>query len=87
VGSQNTSLGATLTVSAKLPPFEYSPSLHTDKQMNTVFIGGSRDISRLPEEAKKRLENIIASKHRIIVGDAKGTDTAIQKLLHANSDT
>jgi len=53
--------------------------------MNTVFIGGSRDISRLPEEAKKRLENIVSSKHHIIVGDAKGADTAVQKLLHANA--
>lgn len=53
--------------------------------MNTVFIGGSRHISRLPEEAKERLQNIISGKHRIIIGDAKGADTAVQKHLHSIS--
>ena len=53
--------------------------------MNTVFIGGSRHISRLPEEAKERLQNIVSGKHQIIVGDAKGADTAVQKHLHSIS--
>jgi probable addiction module antidote protein len=47
--------------------------------MNTVFIGGSRYISRLPSEVKRRLDNVIASGHEVIVGDANGADKAVQK--------
>lgn len=47
--------------------------------MNTIFIGGSRQVSRLPAEVKKRLDNVIASSHKVIVGDANGADKAIQK--------
>lgn len=47
--------------------------------MNTIFIGGSRHVSRLPPEVKKRLDNVINSGHRVIVGDANGADKAIQK--------
>lgn len=47
--------------------------------MNTIFIGGSRHVSRLPAEVKKRLDNVIASQHTVIVGDANGADKAVQK--------
>jgi probable addiction module antidote protein len=47
--------------------------------MNTVFIGGSRHVSRLPTEVKKRLDNVVASGHQVIVGDANGADKAVQK--------
>lgn len=47
--------------------------------MNTVFVGGSRHISRLPPEVRKRLDNVVASGHRVIVGDANGADKAVQK--------
>jgi probable addiction module antidote protein len=47
--------------------------------MNTIFIGGSRHISRLPPEVKKRLDNVIASRHQVVVGDANGADRAVQK--------
>lgn len=47
--------------------------------MNTIFIGGSRHVSRLPPEIKKRLDNVVASGHRVIVGDANGADKAVQK--------
>ncbi|MBB3999753.1 addiction module antidote protein [Aureimonas pseudogalii] len=47
--------------------------------MNTIFIGGSRHVSRLPIEVKKRLDNVIASHHQVIVGDANGADKAVQK--------
>lgn len=50
--------------------------------MNTVFIGGSRHVSRLPTEVKKRLDNVVASGHRVIVGDANGADKAVQKHFH-----
>lgn len=47
--------------------------------MNTVFIGGSRHVSRLPAEVKNRLNNMMNSGHRVIVGDANGADKAVQK--------
>lgn len=50
--------------------------------MNTIFIGGSRHVSRLPSEVKKRLDNVVASGHRVIVGDANGADKAVQKHFH-----
>lgn len=49
--------------------------------MNTVFIGGSRHLSRLPAEVKNRLNNVISSGHHVIVGDANGADKAVQKHL------
>lgn len=49
--------------------------------MNTVFIGGSRQISRLNAQVKERLTNIINSGHRVIVGDANGADKAVQKFF------
>jgi adenine-specific DNA-methyltransferase len=48
---------------------------------DTVFIGGSRHVSRLPEEALQRLRTIIDKGIAVIVGDANGADTAIQKYL------
>jgi adenine-specific DNA-methyltransferase len=50
--------------------------------LNTIFIGGSRHVSRLPREVKKRLDNVVASGHRVIVGDANGADKAVQKYFH-----
>ncbi|WP_238365492.1 addiction module antidote protein [Mesobacterium pallidum] len=50
--------------------------------MNTIFIGGSRHVSRLPSEVKKRLDNVVASGHRVIIGDANGADKAVQKHFH-----
>lgn len=51
--------------------------------MKTVFIGGSRSISRLPEEVEKRLANIVANGHRVVVGDADGVDKAAQNFFSA----
>jgi probable addiction module antidote protein len=47
--------------------------------LNTIFIGGSRHVSRLPPEVKNRLDNVVASGHRVIIGDASGVDKAVQK--------
>jgi adenine-specific DNA-methyltransferase len=53
--------------------------------MNTVFIGGSRQVSRLSPMAKERLKNVTASGAHVVVGDANGADKAVQKfLLDAN---
>lgn len=49
--------------------------------MNTVFVGGSRHVSRLTAQVKERLESIIENGHRVVVGDANGADKAIQKFL------
>jgi DNA-binding phage protein len=49
--------------------------------MNTVFIGGSRHVSRLPSEVRKRLDKVVASGHQVIVGDANGADKAVQKFF------
>ena len=45
--------------------------------MNTVFVGGSRHVSRLPVLAKERLDNIVSSGFNVIVGDATGVDKAV----------
>lgn len=50
--------------------------------MKTIFIGGSRHVSRLPAEIKHRIDNVINSGHQIIVGDANGADKAVQKYLN-----
>jgi hypothetical protein len=47
----------------------------------TVFVAGSRQISRLPSEVKKRLDTIIEKGFRVFVGDANGADKAVQRYL------
>lgn len=49
--------------------------------MNTVFVGGSRHVSRLPFPVQERLKNIIKAGHEVVVGDAAGADKAVQKFL------
>jgi hypothetical protein len=47
--------------------------------MNSVFVGGSRHVSRLPSEFRQRLDNLADAHHRILVGDANGADKAVQQ--------
>jgi probable addiction module antidote protein len=49
--------------------------------MTTVFVGGSRRISKLPQEARERLERVVEQGFPILVGDANGADKAVQKRL------
>ena len=49
--------------------------------MTTVFISGSRKISRLNQEVRDRLKNVLARQFEVIVGDANGADKAVQKYL------
>ncbi len=49
--------------------------------MIRVFVGGSRHISRLPEQARVRLQNVMERRHSVLVGDANGVDKAVQKYL------
>jgi hypothetical protein len=49
--------------------------------VNTVFIGGSRDVSRLSPQVQERLTNVVQVGAQVIVGDANGADKAVQKFL------
>jgi hypothetical protein len=49
--------------------------------MTTVFIAGSISITRLHDKVKHRIANIAASDLDVVVGDADGADTSIQKCL------
>jgi len=49
--------------------------------MTTVFIAGSRAISRLSEDVKHRIDTMIAKDFTILVGDANGADKAVQRYL------
>ena len=51
--------------------------------MSTVFLSGSRSISRLHPEVIRRLDNIITNELDVVVGDANGADKAMQKYLAA----
>jgi hypothetical protein len=48
---------------------------------STVFVAGSRQISRLPAEVKTRLDTMIEKGFQILVGDANGADKAVQRYL------
>ncbi|MGB9114243.1 helix-turn-helix domain-containing protein [Bradyrhizobium sp.] len=50
--------------------------------MTTVFIAGSISISRLHEKVQERIGKIVSSDFDVVVGDADGADTSIQKCLH-----
>ena len=49
--------------------------------MTTVFVSGSRKISRLNKEIRDRLQNVVDQRFALIVGDANGADKALQKYL------
>src|SRR4030042_5943477 len=49
--------------------------------MIKVFIGGSRDITRLTKDIKVRIDNIIQKEYSILIGDATGADKSVQKYL------
>jgi adenine-specific DNA-methyltransferase len=47
--------------------------------MITVFIGGSRRITRLSKAIQSRLDNMIDKSFTVVTGDANGVDKAVQK--------
>lgn len=51
---------------------------------STVFVPGSRQISRLPAEVKTRLDTVIEKGFHILVGDADGADKAVSGTLPAS---
>ncbi len=53
--------------------------------MIRVFIGGSRRVSRLDEQVKGRLDEIIRKQLPVIIGDANGADRAVQDYFHQHA--
>ena len=49
--------------------------------MTKVFIAGSRQLSRLNADVKRRIDTMIEKGFTILVGDANGADKAVQKYL------
>lgn len=49
--------------------------------MSSVFVAGSRQISRLPAEVRARIDTMIEEGFQILIGDANGADKAIQRHL------
>lgn len=46
--------------------------------MTSVFIGGSRAISKLNDVIREQLDNLMTKRCTILIGDANGTDKAVQ---------
>ncbi len=49
--------------------------------MHKVFISGSMKIKNLDQNVLERIDNIIESKYFVLVGDADGVDSSVQKYL------
>jgi hypothetical protein len=49
--------------------------------MTTVFIGGSRSLTRLNDTIRSRVDNILRQHFTVIVGDANGADRAMQSYV------
>lgn len=49
--------------------------------MTTVFLSGSRKISRLNDIIRNRIKNMVDKDFQIFVGDANGADKAMQRFL------
>lgn len=55
--------------------------------MTTVFIAGSLSIKNLDRKVKERIDKIVASQFGVVVGDADGADTSIQRHLVNTGET
>ena len=53
--------------------------------MTTVFIGGSRSITRLNDTIRYTADNIMRQRFAIVIGDANGADKAVQSYLAAKA--
>lgn len=56
--------------------------LPRDPSVTRVFIGGSRNVSRLNADVRQRLDKIIEKQLPVLIGDANGVDRAVQRHLH-----
>jgi adenine-specific DNA-methyltransferase len=52
-----------------------------ERGLSKAFIGGSRDVTRLDAEVKRRLARIVEKGLSVLVGDANGADRAVQRYL------
>ena len=51
--------------------------------MTKVFIGGSRRITRLSADVRRKIDRIIDHRSPILIGDASGVDAAVQRYLQS----
>jgi hypothetical protein len=49
--------------------------------MTSVFVAGSRAVSRLNPQIRERIDNIMKQNFTVLVGDANGADKAVQQHL------
>jgi hypothetical protein len=49
--------------------------------MVSVFIAGSRAVSKLNSKVTERLDNIVRQEFTVLIGDANGADKAVQRYL------
>lgn len=49
--------------------------------MTRVFVAGSRSVSRLNDQIRERLDNIMRQDFTVLIGDANGADKAVQVYL------
>lgn len=49
--------------------------------MQSVFVAGSRALSKLNAQVRARLDNIVKQNLTVLVGDANGADKAVQRYL------
>ena len=49
--------------------------------MHSVFVAGSRALSKLNAQVRERLDNIVKQNFTVLVGDANGVDKAVQQYL------
>jgi len=49
--------------------------------MDSIFVAGSRALSKLNAQVKERLDNILRKEFTVLVGDANGADKAVQRYL------
>jgi len=50
-----------------------------------IFIGGSRRVTNLGSEVRRKLDAIMHGGHSVLIGDANGADKSVQRYLHANA--
>src|SRR5262249_45158580 len=53
--------------------------------MSTIFIGGSRRIATVPTDIWQQLENIMERLHNVVIGDAPGAGTAVQRYMKVSN--
>lgn len=53
--------------------------------MSSIFIGGSRKIAKLNDLIRVRLEDVMKKDLEVLIGDANGSDKAIQKFFQSKS--